>query len=228
MKKRLLCLICLFLALSIFLCGCYSKYDNLIDAIEEGDFSKAESEFAFITSELMAEENANSSNGDKTSADSNEASGNEAIIKPQVKVIAINTDNFFDYFYIEKKKVPYITDSGKTIMLNLPSYITLKKDYTLAYSYTDVRTRIAIEFSAEFTYRYCVADENFKEVLEVGEPYEFQYDETEHKTMTISAERTSVYAKGMAGSSIGDRHFNHVFDNFEILRAIGTLCIVDK
>ncbi len=228
MKKRFLSLICLFVTLSIFLCGCYSKYDDLINAIEKGDFSKTESEFVFITSEIMAEENANSSNGDKTSADSNEASGNEAIIKPQVKVIAINTDNFFDYFYIEKKKVPYVTDSGKTIMLNLPSYITLKKDYTLADSYTDVRTQIAIEFSAEYTYRYCVADENFKEVLEVGEPYEFQHDETEHKTMTIFTERTSVYAEGMAGSSIGDRHFNHVFDNFEILRAIGTLCIVDK
>jgi len=227
MKKSFLSLICLFVTLSIFLCGCYSKYDDLINAIEEGDFPKAESEFAFIKGKIMAEENANSSNGDKTSADSNEASGNEAI-KPQVKVIAINTDNFFDYFYIEKKKVPYITDSGKTIMLNLPSYITLKKDYILADSYTDVRTQIAIEFLAEFTYRYCVADENFREVLEVGEPYEFQYDEPEHKTMTISAERTSVYAKGMAGSAIGDRHINHVFENFEILRAIGTLCIVDK
>ena len=112
MKKYFLFCVCIFLTLCITLCGCNGvngKYNDLIDAIENENYTVAVSEFTTLIEEIVEEQKEENSNN---SSDDGEAKDEK------IKTVGITTENFFDYFYIEKIKVPCIINSKKIRLLN--------------------------------------------------------------------------------------------------------------
>lgn len=228
MKKHFL--FCIILALCIALSGCNNgdttaytdhKYSTLVSAIEAEDYPTAKSEFDSLLNKIMAEQES-TENGNDSSAVTSES---EALSDAKIKTVGITNKNFFDYFYIEKKNVPFVSKSGKTVNLSLPAYITLKKGYTIAPPSLGNETKIALEYSGDYTTRYCKSGNG--EISEVGEPVEFQDDTPKADTLTITADRTSVYQNGIPGYTEGAREVNQVFDTFEITRVVGTLYLLE-
>jgi len=224
MKKHFLFYICTILALCIALCGCSSeenKYDTLISAIENEDYTVAVSEFNTIVDEILAEQKEENAN---TSSESEDAD------KDKIKTVGITTENFFDYFYIEKIKVPCIINSKKTRDIEIPSFITLKNNYTLATSDPKKQTQIAIEFSANYTTRYALVDFDLMQFKELYETTDSFYEEPFTDTVTIMRDRTSLYSAYLPSyhNVTEDRHFYDIFDSFELIRAIGTLYLIEE
>lgn len=227
MKKHLVAYICIIFSLCIILCSCNtknSKYNDLIDAIEDEDYDTAESEFTALINEIV--ENQKKEEGITSSTSSNQ----QEITDYKIKTVGITTDNFFDYFYIEKITVPYIINSKKRGEIQMPAFITLKDKYKIAPRFSEKETHIAIEFNAKNTRRYALADYNIKQIKEIYEIEDYQNQELFTDTLTITTDRTSVYANGFPyGYNVSEQRTIHtILETFNLVRAIGTLYLIEE
>ena len=153
MKKAIFAFV---LVSAIFLCACnntidsgeyekYSKYDNLIDSLENGNYEEAISEVSRIAEE-------NGYNLEKNEIPTSEVliEEPEELEEPQIIEVEINNENFFDYYDVVYNEDEFVLDAEGNISEIQPRKDTFYYKLKDKYSIVDENSMVSIGYTVKY------------------------------------------------------------------------------
>lgn len=239
MKKLLALLLAALMCLSLAACGdedvsqrTLRRYKEKIEELEE-QIRQQEETIADLTQQLQGKDDAPAVEQPEEPAKPAPTPAPEepaTPVQPQYEEIAITLDNWETYFEITLEPTFYRNAFDEVYRLALPYYFKLKDEYFDRLE--ESQSKLIFESRYDYGMRFCTVDYDAQTYVlgeYVNQSFPMQgtqivdrmgYDPTMGMYYTESFRGgTGMMDKNQYGTSI------MVYDNFEILRIQGTLCL---
>ncbi len=172
------------------------KYNELIEAIENGTYNQSLSEFESLLGGSTGKMDSDTPQDTKPPVSAPTESTSDNVTATRIE---INKYNWQNYYEIVNKTLKYTDKNGKSSTISFPFYIKLKDGIKYIPEYGSVKSSVAMTFSSTYNYYFCEFDKNgtitelkektsgkiassFYDSLELGKFVKLFYENGETKT----------------------------------------------